>query len=117
MSSARVLPDATTDHYPVQVDVQLERTRRAATRVTRTERDFRGLDKDALVLGLLYHDFTPLMLCGEPNEASFLLQEGLEEALNVAAPSRTFITPYINVRLRPDTRATMRAQDRAKREG
>ena len=56
MSSARVLPDATTDHYPVQVDVQLERTRRAATRVTRTERDFRGLDKDTLVLSLLYHD-------------------------------------------------------------
>ena len=117
VAPAAILPDAATDHAPVLAVVQLGRTQRSSSRVTRTERDFHNMDKDILTMCLLDHDWAPLLECQDPETVVALLEEAIEEALTVAAPTRSYTTPNPQLRLQPDTRSVMRARNAAKARG
>ena len=112
-----ILTDAASDHSPLLVLVHLKQASTPQLACTRRERDFKNLDKEALVFFLLDWDWWPVLQERDPDRAVPLLMEAIEAALDVVAPYKTYTTPNPTLRLQADTRATMRARDRAKKLG
>ena len=112
----QVLQDGLSDHSPI-----LAKIGRAPTgkpdRQTRTERNWKAMNKPLLELSLLEWDWSDLLATTKPDEAVALLEEALAAAIEVAVPKRTYTTPNLNVRLKADTRKCMRARDLAKAQG
>ena len=46
-----------------------------------------------------------------------MLKKAVTTAVEASVPKREYTTPNLNIRLKPDTRAVMRACDKAKKEG
>ena len=80
----------------------------------RTERNWKSFDKKALEVFLLSWDWQPVLDSKNVNTISHLINEAIMAALDMVAPLKEFVTPNNSLRLKPDTRAMMRARDAAK---
>ena len=112
----RVLPDKTSDHRPVLAHVKRPPIKQPR-RVTRVERNWKGMNKAALEMFLLQWDWDKLMATKDVDSAVAMLEEAVTAALDVSVPVKVFTTPNMDVRLRQDTLRAMRARDTAKKEG
>ena len=117
VTEASVLPDALSDHSPVFAVIRNAPQVCKPKKETRQDRNWQKMDITALEIHLLNWDWDPLLTSSDVNEAVSLLNEATMAAVNVSVPLRTYTTPNIGVRLSADTRACMRARNRAKREG
>ena len=115
---AKVLPDAGSDHSPVVATVHVGAARaKKKDKKRRTERNWKSLDKKALEVFLLSWDWQPVLDSKNVDTISHLINEAIMAALDMVAPLKEFVTPNNSLRLKPDTRAMMRARDAAKRAG
>ena len=117
VTEATVLPDGGTDHSPVYAVIKGTPDSRRLKRETRQDRNWQNMDSALLEYSLLDRDWEPLLSTSDSNEAVSLLKAAMSAAVDVSVPLRTYCTPNLGVRLKPDTRKVMKARNKAKREG
>ena len=112
-----VHPDATSDHWPVLGVVKGLPQHKETKREIRRDRNWQKMDQRALELFFRNWDWRPLLAAKDVDSVVSLLNTATSAAVNIAVPQRVYESPNIAVRLKPDTRAAMRARNKAKQEG
>ena len=111
-----VLQDGTSDHKPVLAKIRCRKPKKPV-RQTRSDKNWKALDASVLNSVLEEWDWSRLLCSTSADRATALLREAMVAATDAAVPTRNYTTPNINIRLKPETRAVMRARDAAKEEG
>ena len=114
--NVHVLTDTLSDHKPILAKLGRAQPKKPV-RETRCDRNWKAMDKQLLEMSLLTRDWNKLLSTTDLNEAVTLLEGAVAAAVEVSVPTRSYTTPNLSVRLKPDTRACMRARDKAKSQG
>ena len=112
----RVLEDGLSDHYPVIARMR-RTTPKGPVRQTKKEKNWKAINEHTLNIALLEWDWSRLLSTTDVHEAASLLKEAMVAATDISVPTKQFTTPNLNVRLKPDTLAAIRARDAAKQHG
>ena len=114
---ATVLPDGTSDHWPVLAEAKNASKSALPKRVSRQDRNWRNINTSALNNFFSEYDWSQVMSATEVDTAVSHLTTALKAGIDIAVPVRSYHTPNLGVRLKKDTRAVMRARDLAKKKG
>jgi hypothetical protein len=109
---ATVLPDSTTDHRPVMVDIDYVSNRKATVELKR--RNFKSINPSQFEAALSAWGWAAIHRLTDVDKAVKYLNDGVMAALDVAAPLRIIHVRHgKNVYLAADTIAVMRQRDMA----